>query len=129
MNCHKNPNFPTFIFQPVHITDHIKFCNIILYNSLAVCKKAFPAVGVCFEGRISLRHSMQRQHEPEIFSEQPHRTLARLSIYPLCLSRELFEVMGALQQRQQKLCAISKQTPTAGKAFLQTANLLEFCQF
>jgi hypothetical protein len=54
---------------------------------------------------------MQRQHKPEIFSEQPHRTLARLSLYPLCLSRELFKVMGALQQHQQKLCAISKQTP------------------
>jgi hypothetical protein len=51
---------------------------------------------------------MQRQHKPEIFTEQPHRTLARLSIHPLCLSRKLFKVMGALQQRQQKLCAISK---------------------
>jgi hypothetical protein len=54
---------------------------------------------------------MQWQHKPEIFSEQPHRTLARLSLHPLSLSRELFKVMGALQQRRQKLCAISKQTP------------------
>jgi hypothetical protein len=57
-------------------------------------------VGVCFELRISLCHSMQRQHKPEIFPEQPHRTLARLILHPLCLSRELFKVMGALQQHQ-----------------------------
>jgi hypothetical protein len=73
-------------------------------------------VGACFELRISLSHSMQRQHKPEIFSGQPHRTLARLSLHPLCLSRELFKVMGALQQHQQKLCAISKQTPTSARS-------------
>jgi hypothetical protein len=28
------------------------------------------------------------------------------------MSSELFKVMGASQQHQQKLCAISKQTPT-----------------
>ena len=78
------------------------------------CERA--GVGVCFELRISLSHFMQWQHKPEIFSEQPHRTLARLSFHPLCLSRKLFKLMGALQQHQQKLCAISKQTPTPARS-------------
>ncbi|SPD72515.1 hypothetical protein PITCH_A1390013 [uncultured Desulfobacterium sp.] len=56
------------------------------------------AVGAYFEMRIFLCHSIQRQHEHEIFSELPYTTLARLSFHPLCLSCEVFKVMRVLQQ-------------------------------